>query len=131
MNSTKIYNELINASRDIYRKVKPSKQTIYSKDTRKLRKTYKTAVETYKQLQTEENLNTLLQNKRQYNKTLKSEKRNLQRVELRELQNAKIDNDTKKYWELINKNKPNKSKKPLQILLHITLKIASKTTINS
>lgn len=107
-----IYNELINIDKEIFKdKDISERKAIYSESTRILRKTYTDKVQVYKLDSTNENLNTLLQTKKELNRATKKEKRNMQRLQLNELQTAKANKDPKKYWELLNKNKTKKQNK--------------------
>lgn len=112
INKNEIYKEIIKNNREIFTKDSINEvQTIYSKETREMRKTYKTMVEKYKKEQTTENLNSLLKSKKLLNVALKKEKVNIKKLQIQELQEARHANDHKTYWQILNKNKPKTCKK--------------------
>ena len=112
LNKSEIYDKLVDANKkSLTTVVNLNKQTIYSEELRLLRKIYKLNVEKYKADQSEQNLNLLLQTKRELNKSIKKEKKSLQQIKLNELQAARANNDTKRYWELLNKSRTKKNTK--------------------
>ena len=119
LNKTEIYDEIVKINKEsLPTAMSSNSRPIYSEDTRILRKAHKQNVEVYKNDQSEQNLCLLLQTKRKLNKNIKRERRILQQMELKELHEAKAKNDVKKYWEILNRNKPhgkNKYKTTLNV----------------
>ena len=75
-----------------------------------IRRQYKQSVCDYKSNKTNENLKMLLQRKKLYIKELKLERKRKKINKLSELSKAKAANDSKQYWQLINRNNSKKRK---------------------
>ena len=109
VSAKEIYNELIGIKNravlsDQHACNARNNKIIYSEELRKSRQKYRFTVNRYKNLNSQENLLALLVAKREYNKKLKSEIRE-NKLNEKKLKEAKIDNDGKRYWQLINENK--------------------------
>ncbi len=91
------------------------RNVIYSETTRKSRQQYKQSVVAYKAANTIENLISLLKNKKELNKKLKIERRQKRINKLNDLSKAKAENDSRKYWQLINQTKKKKQKSEAKI----------------
>ena len=108
-----IFNTLIHNNNEAMpqtQKKLKSNDIIYSESTRKSRQQYKRSVLIYKENRTVENLKSLLRAKKDFNKELKKERRRNKNNKLNELNKAKVANDAKRYWQLINQNKRKKRK---------------------
>ena len=86
------------------------KNIIYSQTTRENRQRYKRSVLNYKANKTDKNLKLLLRSKKDFNKAFKKDRERKKFEKLIELNKAKADNDSKRYWELLNQDNKKKRK---------------------
>ena len=114
LSSKETYDKIISNNNNCINKLQHNSVKIcYSDETRECRRAYKKAINDLKDSDTQINLDKLLNAKRNLNRKIRKEKRKMRLAKLEELEDAKMENDHKKYWQLINekRKKVEKSKK--------------------
>ena len=110
--TSEIYETLTKNMEKASQKNKITKSIIkYSDETRMHRREYKMHVDKWKQNKTNENLKSLLISKKTALHNIKKEKRQLKAKRMKDLKIAKLEGDTKRYWNLMNHNKKKRKKK--------------------